>query len=147
MDWFNRHGAAIQGVSALITALAAVIALVAVKIQIDAASRIQREQSAKEIYREFLNLSMANPDFARPDYCALKASPKMAGYEAYVDYLLYTGEQVLQMDAQWQSVVEDHLERHKDYVCSIGDWSGYSDDVEKLVAKFKEANCGEPKGC
>ena len=91
MNWFERNSKGLQAIAAIITAAAAIIALIGVKLQVDASYRVQREQSAKEIYRELLNLSIANPDFVAPNYCTLKQSPKFPAYESYVDYVLYTG--------------------------------------------------------
>ena len=74
--WLESNSRALQALAGLITALLALLALIGVKWQIDASFDSQREQSARDIYREFLNLSISNPEFADPDYCALKASPK-----------------------------------------------------------------------
>ena len=65
--WFKKHGQMAQVLASIVTALVALAALIGVKVQIDAAARSQQEQSAREIYREFLNLSIGNPQFAEPD--------------------------------------------------------------------------------
>jgi hypothetical protein len=49
------------GIAAIIAALVAIVALIGIKFQADASYRLQREQSAKEIYRELLNISIAQP--------------------------------------------------------------------------------------
>ena len=68
MNWLSRNSSALQALAAVFTVLIAVVALIGVKVQVDASYRVQREQSAKEIYRELLNLSIANPDLTEPNY-------------------------------------------------------------------------------
>ncbi len=147
MNWLSRNSAALQALGALVTALVALVALIGVKYQIDASYRVQREQSAKEIYREMLNISIANPDFAAPDFCALKQSPKLPAYETYVEYVLYTAEQMLEMDKDWAGTFQGHLETHAGFICATEDWSGYSTDVEALVNGFREKSCKAVVGC
>jgi hypothetical protein len=147
LNWLHRNSNAVQAFAALTTAVVALAALIGVKYQIDASYRVQREQSSKEIYREMLNISIANPDFAAPDYCALKQSPKLPAYEAYVEYVLYTAEQVLEMNREWQPTIQGQLETHAGFICATDDWSGYSTDVEALVNGFREASCKAVAEC
>jgi hypothetical protein len=147
LRWLETNSKALQALAGIVTALLALLALVGVKWQIDASFDAQREQSARDIYREFLNLSIGNPDFAEPDYCAIKASPKAAAYAAYVDYMLYAAEQSLDMDAEMKPVFEEHLERHADYICATADWSGYSAGVASMVAAFRKGRCAAENRC
>lgn len=141
MNWLGKHSGTLQALSSVITAAVAVVALIGVKHQIDASYRVQQGQSAREIYREMLNISIANPEYASPDYCALKQSPKFPAYESYVEYVLYTAEQVIEMDPGWAATIEGHLETHRQYMCSIEDWSTYTTDVEALVTSFHAKHC------
>lgn len=144
LSWFDKHGAAIQGLGAITTALIALAALVGVKMQIDAAARTQQEQSARDIYREFLNLSISKPEFAEPDYCAIKASPQASAYQNYVDYLLYTSEQMLSVSPDWEPALEEHLAAHEQYMCSVTDWSRYPENVEAMINRFRAKACKAP---
>jgi hypothetical protein len=147
MNWLTRNSSALQALAALLTSAVAIVALIGVKFQIDASYRVQREQSAKEIYRELLNLSIANPDLAEPNYCALKQSPRFASYESYVDYVLYTAEQVVDMDASWSSTIEAHLESHADYLCAKSTGGENSPAVESLLNSFKSRACKSATTC
>ncbi|MEM1301574.1 MAG: hypothetical protein AAGH17_03245, partial [Pseudomonadota bacterium] len=60
MAWLKRNAEALQAIGALLTAAVAIAALVGVKWQLDAAERISQAQSAREIYRDFVALSLAN---------------------------------------------------------------------------------------
>ncbi len=100
--WIETRAKALQAMAAIVTMTAAVAALVGVKVQIDANARQQRKQSARDIYREYLNLSISKPDFSNPDYCALSGTAIKGAYEDYVEYLLYTSEQVLSAMPDWE---------------------------------------------
>lgn len=142
--WAKRAGEnapAIQALAAVLTVLLAIGALAGVKLQIDASARLQREQSARDIYREFLNLSIGRPDLSEPDYCALIDSPKASAYADYVDYFLYTSEQMLASDEDWMPSLVDRLELHRDYVCTIENTSIYSNDVDQMITDFKNKRC------
>jgi hypothetical protein len=141
IDWFDKHGNAVQGIAAIATALIALSALIGVKVQIDAAANIQQEQSARDIYREFLNLSISKPEFSEPDYCAIRGSPQEAAYKNYVDYLLYTSEQMLSVSPEWESTLSEHLEVHAQYLCGLSDLSGYPENVEAMVKRMKSKVC------
>jgi hypothetical protein len=143
IGWFDRHGNAVQGISAMATALIALSALVGVKVQIDAAAKSQQEQSARDIYREFLSLSISKPEFSEPDYCAIKGGSQEAAYKNYVDYLLYTSEQMLSVSPEWEGALSEHLAAHEQYLCGVSDWSGYPENVEALVNRIKSKVCAK----
>ncbi len=143
IGWFDKHANTVQGMTALATALIALSALIGVKVQIDSAAQNQKEQSARDIYREFLTLSISKPEFTEPDYCAIKASPEEAAYKSYVDYLLYTSEQILSVSRDWEGALSDHLEAHDQYLCSISDWSNYPDTVSTMVKRVKTKICSK----
>lgn len=141
LGWFDKHGSAIQGIGSLCTVLIALAALIGVKVQIDAAAHTQQEQSARDIYREFLTLSISKPEFAEPDYCAIKDSAQQPAYRNYVDYLLYTSEQILAVSPDWEPALSEHLAAHDQYLCSVKDWSDYPEAVQSLVGKLRTKSC------
>jgi hypothetical protein len=139
--WLEAHAKALQALGALVTMLAAVAALIGVKVQIDASARQAREQSARDIYREFLNLSIARPELADPDYCALQGSAQEGAYENYLEYALYTAEQLHDVSPEWDATMLDHLAPHRTALCSGGDWGDDTPGVRALVAQFKAREC------
>lgn len=141
MQWLKRNAAALQAGGAVITALAALAALIGVKVQIDASAQLQREQAARDIYREFLSLSISRTDLADPDYCALAASDRAVAYENYVEYLLYTSEQMLASSSQWEATLIDHLDAHREMLCRPADWSDDSSAVQSLIKRYQAARC------
>ncbi len=147
MNWLNRNSNGLQAIAAIITAAVAIIALVGIKLQVDTSYRVQREQSAKEIYRELLNLSIANPDLATPNYCVLEKSSRFPSYESFVDYVLYTAEQVMEMDASWSATMEQHLEAHRDYLCTAETTGGNAPAVEAMLQSFKSRACKTVTSC
>lgn len=121
--------------------LIAVLALIGVKWQIDASARLQQEQSARDIYREYLNLSIARPELANPDYCAIRDTVQHAGYENYVEYLLYTGDQLLTASALWEPTLNEHLIPHREYLCAQQDWSDDTPQIRGLMTRFQAGQC------
>lgn len=143
--WLERNAKALQGFSAIVMMVLAAATLVGVKLQIDASARQQREQSARDIYREFLSLSIGKPDFAAPDACALRSGPEAAAYENYVEYLLYTADQLLTVSPQWRATMMDHMDAHQGLLCGAHDWSDDSAEIQQLIADFRAERCGAPQ--
>lgn len=149
LGWFHRHSAGLQGLAAGITALAAVAALVIVPWQIAANDRSQREQSAREIYREFLNITIQRPDLASRDTCAPATPAESAAYEGYVEYLLYTAEQVLTLGPDdWGPTVAARLQPHTRYLCGFeaGDLESLTGPVAALVQDLRH-DCAALPAC
>jgi hypothetical protein len=149
MDFLNRNAGAIQAIGAILTVLLALAALIGVKLQIDAADRIQKAQSAREIYREFLSLSISNPKFSQPDYCTISTSPDLGAYESYVGYLLYSAEQILAVDPDWRDVLQRELAPHLPLICDLDptDLGGESPEVQALLADVRKSSCSQVQAC
>lgn len=147
MDFLKRNAEALQALSGILTAVLALVALLGVKWQIDAAERIQQAQSARDIYREFLSLSANKPEFATPNHCQLMASPNRGAYEAYVEYLLYTAEQVTSAEEGWDTAFDGYLEAHAAMICNIDEANGYTPEVARLISAFQEKHCAAVKPC
>ncbi len=143
-NWLAKNGNAVQAIASVVTVLIALAALIGVKFQIDAAARAQQEQSARDIYREFLTLSISRPEFAEPEYCAIKGSAQESAYRNYVDYLLYTSEQILSVSPDWEGALADHLSAHAQYLCSVEDWSGYPEMVTAMITRSRAKLCARP---
>ena len=117
-DWLTRNAAPLEALGAIATAFAALTALVVSPYQVAQADRIQRDQTAREIYREFLNMTVQKPEVANADYCALKDQNQIVAYSAYVEYLLYTAEQMIDTSEEWRAPMANYLGDHKAYLCS-----------------------------
>jgi hypothetical protein len=139
--WLESHAKALQAMGAIVTMFAAVAALVGVKVQIDASARQQREQSARDIYREYLNLSISKPEFSNPDYCAITGTANEGAYEDYVEYLLYTSEQVLAAMPDWEPTLSARLTPHKELLCSDTSWIGDVPEVQGMIQRFRAKQC------
>ncbi|MGC1495214.1 MAG: hypothetical protein WA790_05345 [Sulfitobacter sp.] len=147
MNWLTRHAAPLEALAALITACVAIAALVAIPWQIRATATLQAEQSARDIYREFVALSVQKPQFAEPDYCALKGdAEQVTAYRYYVEYLLYTAEQVVEITDEWVPVMAGHLDQHTDFICDNTDWHGDTDRVKDLIT-IQRAQCTTAPVC
>ncbi len=136
LGWLNRHSEALEGLGGLATAFATVTALIVIPYQIAQSDRIQRDQTAREIYREFLNLTVQKPDLAHAKYCTLKDPNQITAYTAYVEYLLYTAEQMIDTSPDWRAPMASYLGDHMEYLCSEGIWDAQSPDIRDLVAEL-----------
>jgi len=132
-DWLIRNSEPLQAVGAIATAFAALTALVVIPYQVAQADRIQRDQTAREIYREFLNLTVQKPELATADYCTLTDPKSLAAYSAYADYLLYTADQMVDTSPVWRGTMASYLKSHMAYLCSP-ELRDANDDVEGLIA-------------
>jgi hypothetical protein len=133
LDWLRRNSEALEAVGGIATAFAALTALFIIPYQVAQSDRIQRDQTAREIYREFLNLTVQKPDLANADYCALTDAGQKTAYTAYVEYLVYTAEQMIDTSPDWRAPMASYLDDHMAYLCSpdAGDPNG---DVAALMA-------------
>ncbi len=146
--FFHQHAQLLQVGGAVITAVAAVLALIVVPWQIHAADRLQQAQSARDIYRDFLNLTVQKPDVAATDLCKAGDAQGRIAYEAYVDHLLYTAEQVLAVSDEWRLPMQAQVDRHRAYLCSWDepDIQAFSEPVIGLINTTRAA-CAKVKAC
>jgi hypothetical protein len=144
--WLNRNAGAIEAVGAVVTGVAAIAALILIPLQIASADRIQRDQTAREIYREFLNLTVQKPELAEADYCAITEDTQRIAYESYVEYLLYTAEQMIESDPDWRDPMASYIGQHMAYLCSNQDWDKQSDGVYAIVLELRTA-CQDVPSC
>ncbi len=146
--WLGANHHSIQALTAILAGLLAIVAIVGVKWQIDAASILQKEQSARDIYREYLNISMAKPEFSNPDFCEISASPQYPAYESYMAYTLYTAEQVFALGDGWKQVMQSEIEPHVEYLCSPDfQPDDYDPKVQELTANIRAKQCAQIKDC
>ena len=141
IKWLEKYAPALQALSAIGALVAVVGGIVGIRVQLNASAQMQREQSARDIYREFLNISISQTKFAAPDYCAIRETADEAAYENYVQYMLYTSEQVLTALPDWETTMSDHLSDHKELLCSEADWSGDTPQVQGLINRFRAKEC------
>ena len=144
-NWLVRNAEPLQAVGAIATAFAAITALVVIPYQASVADRIQRDQTAREIYREFLNLTVQKPELANADYCALTDPKEKTAYAAYVDYLLYTTEQMIDTSPDWRAPMAGYLGDHMAYLCSAE--AQAQPDVQEMLVDLDltctpEVTCG-----
>ncbi|MEM9581460.1 MAG: hypothetical protein AAF891_12320, partial [Pseudomonadota bacterium] len=148
MSWMSRNAQTIEAFAAILTACVALAALIAIPMQIRAAAKLQAEQSARDIYRGFIALSVEKPQLASPDYCALQQSEAtQTSYAYYVEYMLYTAEQVIDMNADWVPIMVGYFDDHRELICAKQDLSGYEDVLGKLITSFQQDSCENIPTC
>ena len=146
-DKISKNAEAIQAIAGFLTFLVALGALIGIKFQLDGARILAQEQSARDIYREFLSLSIAQPQFSKPDYCAIVGTPQETAYENYVDYMLYTAEQNIDADLDWKPVFTEVFANHNQYLCSVDIAANLSDETKYFIKEYKARTCAAIKPC
>lgn len=148
MSWLKRNAESIEAVAACVTALVAVGALVGVSFQLEANDLLSRQQSARESYRSHLSLAASHPDFAAPrDACALLNSDRAGAYEAFVEHLFYSAEQMLAVEEGWQDTFEEKLVPHAAYLCMEDTARGDTPEMIKLLTTFRTSSCSQDISC
>ncbi|WP_435666297.1 hypothetical protein [Maritalea sp.] len=145
-NWIERNTVLISAFSAMATAIVGIVALVAVKAQIDASDGQQRAQSAREIYREFLNISIQKPQLAIADFCKIQTAAEKSAYLSYMDYMLYTAEQLISIDVEWEQPMQALLSEHSHYFCQKDNWNEYTPAVVMLGENMLQT-CPQPPTC
>ncbi|SLN69671.1 hypothetical protein ROA7450_03766 [Roseovarius albus] len=146
-DWIKRNSEAIEAAAAMIMAAATIIAIVGVKLQIDAAAAQQNAQSAREYYRGLLEVTLNKPELAVFDHCATHSSEAYAAYEHYVEYVLYTAEQTISLNVNWTSPLVGLLEPHRDYICETFEQSEFHPALQDLLGSYSSGLCETALPC
>ncbi len=133
-NWFSKNA---QPFAALFSALA----LVGVLYQVAAGERAQREQSARDIYREFIALTINRPELVSFEWIPEAPEKDRIAYEAYVEYMLYTSEQVISVDAEWQQTMRGWFENHTVYLCTFNELGAYTPAVQALITDVTAGLC------
>lgn len=117
-----------------------------IPLQIGSADLIQRDQTAREIYREFLNLTVQKPELTSGRYCAMEDETQRIAYEAYVDYLFYTAEQMIGSDPEWKTPMSSYFQDHLEFICSRENNGRFTQGVAAIAATFR-SQCAQVQSC
>ena len=120
--WLNTNGDAV-------TALAAIVALVFGVWQVLAARAVQREATAKEIWKEYYLSCVDHPELANPGLSKLDLKKQELGgdrgkfydYQWFVSFMLLACDEVLQLRGggpDWERFVQNNVGYHHDYIRS-----------------------------
>jgi hypothetical protein len=116
--WWQTFGNAAQIASALI----AIGGFAAILFQINEVRSNARGASARQVYLAYQDLEFRYPQFAVPDYAALKAGDRdtLLRYESFVSYLLYACEEALAAFKQakpWRASCSYDIRHHLPFLC------------------------------
>ncbi|CAN7298559.1 hypothetical protein LJR030_002680 [Rhizobium sp. LjRoot30] len=145
-EWLERNFERIGAIGAMTTALAALVALIVIPLQIRSADIIQRDQTAREIYREFLSLTVQKPELASGHYCAMKDENQRIAYEGYVDYLFYTAEQMIESGPEWKGPMAAYFNDHLEFICQSANRERFTQSVAAIVAVL-QSQCPKVESC
>ncbi len=105
------------------TAAAAAFAIVGIPLvifQVKATRAIQREATAKQLYRQYLSDCVERPDLVQPDLKRIEKDERMIQYELFVAHMLFSLEEIVtNVDSEeWKDVAKGQLRRHQKYLNS-----------------------------
>jgi hypothetical protein len=136
MTWGDLGGL-IGGLSALAGVVVAIRA-------IGGAQKSQREATAYETYRQYLNMAFENPDLASGQVVA--GDKMFAAYTWFVSNLLNGCEQILDVlgdDPLWEKTLRSQLNYHRAYLCDDPNFAEteigcYAPKLQRLVKSMCE---------
>jgi hypothetical protein len=116
--WWFKWGNAAQIAAALIAACG----FGAILLQFIELRGNHQATSARQVYLGYLDLEFKYPEFAEPDYEAIKKSDlaNRLRYESFVSYLLYACEESLAAFAareEWRYTCEAEIKVHAPFLC------------------------------
>lgn len=141
--WLTRERSGIASFSDLSRILLAIVAGLVAFWQFNEQWRIENERGARAAYREFLVISMNNPEMSRPDLLEHDATPlEYERYFWYVNLMSQTFEEVFahvpEVDA-WVAIAEIQIAFHcAFYLGDDYDPALYSDRFQDTVARISE---------
>jgi hypothetical protein len=145
--WLRDNNEPLQGMGAAITAVAALAALIVIPWQINAADDITRAQTAREIYREFVGLTVQKPELANANFCTIKDDNTKTAYAAYMEYMLYTAEQVMDTSPDdWRDPMAGYLQDHMPFLCAFPQWDAHAESVVDIITELR-LGCAEVTSC
>ena len=117
--------------AAVVTAIAALVALLYAHLQITEGRRAEREANANELWRETLRLGFDNRELSDPslkladfDYDKLtidRSREVFQKYEIYVDTVLNASDEILEISPteDWKTSLRIQLLPHRDYLRAL----------------------------
>lgn len=145
--WTTKNAEGLEALAAMIMALTAIVAIIGVKLQIDAAATQQNAQSAREYYRGLLEITLNKPEMATFDHCTAHSPEERAAYAHYIEYVLYTAEQTISLDDDWVSPLTVLIEPHRGYICANFGQSDLHPALNDLLKPFSGATCSTVNIC
>lgn len=135
-QWWQRFGNWAQIGSAVV----AMIGFGAIVLQFQEVRQNNRASGARQVYLAYTDLNFRNPQFGAPDYEKLKSGDRLVfeQYRAFVSYLLYACEEVLNAfpkEPEWRRSCEYEVKDHLPFLCET-----FVNDPEFLLTFGRETN-------
>jgi hypothetical protein len=143
--------------AAVVTAIAALVALLYAHLQITEGRRAEREANANELWRETLRLGFDNRKLSDPslkladfdyDKLTIDGSRELfQKYEIYVDTVLNASDEILEISPteDWKTSLRIQLLPHRDYLLSpYFKQSGYLNQYGANLRSFLPEILNEP---
>lgn len=144
-SWITRNT---EAVAAMISALATVIAILAIGYQLNRADEAQALQAARAAYDNHLNQSLQYPHLAAPgNACALLSPAISPSYATFMEQLTYAAEQMLSVSEGWEASFAERMAPHMRYICTIGPNMADTPKTRALLNTLIKNNCAKLPPC
>jgi hypothetical protein len=135
--------------AAMATMFAGIISLGAFLVvfyQMKATEHLENRSFARELYKELVAIQIEHPDVVSVDWSKKDSytSEQQIAYEAYIEFILYTADHLLELDPKWKMVMKAWLEQEVVYLCDIGGFIEFSLPVQELTAEIMAGQCVAP---
>jgi hypothetical protein len=116
--WWQKYGSLAQMAQAAV----ALLGFVAILLQIDQIRTTNQAASARQAFLGYTDLAFKNPEFAAPDYEAIRAGGRnrRVQYESFVSYFLYACEEAIAAFSdrrEWSASCDYDLRPHLPFLC------------------------------
>jgi hypothetical protein len=124
----------------------AALGLCATAIQVHRNRTSQRENTAKSIYRDYLQMAVNDPLLADGDFQKITTSNGLEKYRWFVSYLLWACEEIIEFapkDEIWDRDVRQQIGYHRQYLLSSefkeNELGFYSEKLQDYIVGLEKA--------
>lgn len=140
----------VEGFGTAFAALFALVGIAMIFVQIRSSRAIQREATAKDLFRRYLQEGLEYPEFVTPEPDLLQHRQNLIRYEFFVANMLYSFDEVLEntRSDDWREVVRGEMTRHVTYLRSPEFQTKrhyYEDEIGELIDAVCADAAADPK--
>src|SRR5262245_9482957 len=114
--WHQRWG----NIAQLVSAIAALCAVVGVIVQLYLIRSNAKEASARQVYMSYSEATLKYPQLSEPNLEKIKSDPvEYARYKSFVGHMLFAFDEILSVynTPEWRKSFNEDLRHHQRYIC------------------------------
>ncbi len=114
--WHQQWG----NVAQIVSAVAALCAVIGVIFQLYLIRGNAKETSARQVYMSYSEATLKYPELSQPNFDNIKADPvEYVRYKNYVSHMLFAFDEILSVydTPEWRNSFNEDLKYHARYIC------------------------------